>query len=324
MSQADEGARSAPSSIPIVVRHARQAMATRFEIALHGPDAVNLRAVAEEALAEVERLEAQLSFYRPESELSDLNARAAGEWVVLDPRFFALLQHAAELSRHTGGAFDPTVAPLVRCWGFADGAGRVPAEQEIEEARQQVGSDQIEFDEEAFAVRFRRPGVTIDLGAIGKGYAIDRAVAILREQAVSAALLHGGTSSVFGLGSPPESPEGWKIGLRHPTRPDERLTTVVLRDRALGVSAPHGKFFQSEGERYGHVINPRSGRPVRAALLAAVVTDSATEADALSTALLTLGESGLEFIGRRWPDAAALVALESGDGEARVASLAWG
>src|SRR5262245_58849279 len=102
----------------ILVRHAREAMATRFEVALWGEDPVRLRAMAEEALAEIERLEAQLSYYRPESELSGLNRSAAASPVVVEPQFFHLLRRAVELSDATGGAFDPTVAPLLRCWGF--------------------------------------------------------------------------------------------------------------------------------------------------------------------------------------------------------------
>src|SRR5262249_48591608 len=115
-----------------MVRHARRAMATRFEVALWGADPIRLRAMAEEALGEIERLEAQLSFYRPESELSGLNACAAAGPVVVEPGFFRLLQRAVELSRATGGAFDPTVAPLVGCWGFAGGGGRVPDPEEIQ------------------------------------------------------------------------------------------------------------------------------------------------------------------------------------------------
>jgi thiamine biosynthesis lipoprotein len=298
-------------------------MATRFELVLFGEDAAQLRGVGEAVFAEVDRLEAQLSFYRPASELSDLNANAARLPVQLDPRFFSLLQRAAALSRAMQGAFDPTVGPLVRCWGFAGSGGRVPSNAAIAEALGRVGIDRLQFDEETCSVRFDRPGVTLDLGAIGKGYALERAADLLREYEVGAALIHAGTSSVYGLGAPPDNPAGWKIALRHPTRPAEHLTSILLRDRALGVSAPHGKFFTAEGERYGHVLDPRSGRPGRAALLAAVISESPTDADALSTALLTLGEPGLSQLQAGFPGTAALVVVEPAPGEIRSVAAGW-
>jgi thiamine biosynthesis lipoprotein len=199
----------------------------------------------------------------------------------------------------------------------------VPAPEEIEAALGQVGVDRLELDPEEFTVGFTVEGMSLDLGAIGKGYAVERAAEILREHEVPAALVHGGTSSVYGLGAPPGE-EGWKVGIRHPTKPEEQLSTVVLRDRALGVSAPHGKFFRQEGEVYGHVLDPRTGYPVRAALLAAVVTDSPRDADAMSTALLTLGEAGLDLIARYAPRADALVVVEQGGGEVWVARLGGG
>src|SRR5947207_192503 len=173
--------RSAPVSIPTAytlhptpsVLLARHAMATRFELLLPGEDHSRLRAAGEEALDEIERLEAQLSFYRPSSEISELNARAAREPVAVDPRLFRLLQRAQALSEATEGAFDITVAPLMRCWGFVGGAGRLPEAGELEAARAVVGMHRVELDEDSFTVRFTDEGVMLDLGAIGKGYALE-------------------------------------------------------------------------------------------------------------------------------------------------------
>src|SRR5581483_1018628 len=179
---------------------ARQAMATRFEIALHGDDEVRLRAAGEMALNEVERLEAQLSLYRPSSEIARLNARGAREAVKVSPSVFRLLQQAQALSCETGGAFDITVAPLVRCWGFMGGSGKMPGADEIAAALAKVGAQHLLLDEANCTARFDSEGAMVDLGAIGKGYAIDCAAEILREAGVTSALLHGGTSSVYGLG----------------------------------------------------------------------------------------------------------------------------
>src|SRR5262245_5142912 len=160
---------------------ARNAMATRFEIILYGNDPVSLRATGEEALDEVERLENQLSLYRPTSDIAHLNARAAREPVRVDPALFHLLEQARKLHQETDGAFDITIAPLVRCWGFMGGTGRIPSRAEIAEARKKVGMHLVQLDGATCSVRFAREGVMLDLGAIGKGYAIERAADLLKE-----------------------------------------------------------------------------------------------------------------------------------------------
>lgn len=304
-----------------LVRLARYAMATRFELALYGERESFLRAAGEEALDEIERLEAQLSLYRADSDVSDLNRRAAHEAVPVDPRLFALLVRARRLSEETEGAFDITVAPLMRCWGFVGGSGQMPTEEAIAEARERVGMRHVLLDEGRCAVQFDREGVSLDFGAIGKGYAIERAANLLRENGITRALLHGGTSTIYAIGAPPDA-EGWTIALQRPfaAATDAPLTQITLRDMALSVSAPHGKWFESGGRRYGHVIDPRTGYPTRRNLLAALVLPSATDSDALSTALLTLGAEGLPPLLAAHPDARYLLAAEDEAGDLRLTS----
>jgi len=279
-------------------------MATRFEMVLHGADDVSLRAAGEEAIAEIERLEDQLSLYRPSSEIARLNARAARGPVQVSPPLFALLQHAQELHQETEGAFDITIAPLVRCWGFMDGRGRLPSDQEIAEARACVGMDKVHLNPNDFTVQFAREGVMLDLGAIGKGYAIESAAEILREAGVTSALLHGGTSTAYALGHPPDA-EHWKVAVENspPTAGVPPITAppVLLRDEAVSVSALWGRSFVAEAKLFGHVLDPRTGRPAAGAVLAAVILPSATETDALSTALLTLGAERRERIDKLRP-----------------------
>jgi FAD:protein FMN transferase len=286
-------------------------MATRFEIVVYGENEPALRAAAEEALDEVQRIEAQLSLYRPDSEVAHLNARAAREWVRVAPGLFRLLQQAKQLSEETGGAFDISVAPLVRCWGFMGGTGKQPCKSAIAEARQCVGMNLVELDPDSFRVRFARDGVMLDFGAVGKGYAIERAVELLREAEITSAIIHGGTSTAYGLGTPPNE-AAWKIGIEMPAQTEtdspSPVAVVELHDEALSVSAVWGKSFQSMGKTYGHIIDPRSGYPAAAADLAAVVLASATETDALSTALLTLGMEGHEQISKVRPESRSLVA----------------
>jgi FAD:protein FMN transferase len=221
------------------VRLARHAMATRFEIVLHGENPARLRGAGEEALAEVERLEAQLSIFRPSSELSRVNALAAREPVAVTPAVFRLLEHARRLHDESSGAFDIAVAPLVRCWGFMGGFGSLPDPAELTRARRQSGMAHVVLDAVNLTVRFDGDGVMLDLGAIGKGYAIDKAADVLREAGVTSALLHGGSSTVYGIGRP-AGEEAWKVAVESPPAEGAArpwLATVPLSDEALSVSA---------------------------------------------------------------------------------------
>jgi FAD:protein FMN transferase len=262
-------------------------MATRFEIALHGANPPALRAAAEEALDEIERLENLLSLYRPGTEIARVNTQAHAAPVRVSPEVFRLLEHARDLSSETGGAFDPTIAPLVRAWGFMGGTGAPATDAAIEAARENVGFHLVELDARDLTVRFQREGMMLDLGAIGKGFAIERAAELLRECGVTSALVHGGTSSSYAIGRGPDGTR-WKVAITAPfNQSDEPFAVVELENESLSVSAVWGRSFKAGEETLGHVIDPRTGRPARAAFMTAVVLPSPTEGDALSTALLT-------------------------------------
>jgi thiamine biosynthesis lipoprotein len=291
------------------------AMATRFEIVLHGEHPAALRAAGEEALRQVDQLEAQLSLFRASSEIACLNVRAAKGPVRVTPGLFALLQQAQKLSEESRGAFDITVAPLVRCWGFMGGDGRFPTPAEVAEARTKVGMGLVQLNPADFTVQFAREGVMLDLGAIGKGYAVEQAAEVLREAGVTSALIHGGTSTVQALGPPPGE-EFWKIAIEtlspRPDVPPTLLATVPLKEEAMSVSGVLEHSFQAKGRTYGHVIDPRTGEPAIGTVLAAVVLPSATETDALSTALLTVGAAGHDAIAKLRPGMRTLVVSEAG------------
>lgn len=305
-----------------IVRLACRAMNTRFEVALWGRDEMYLAAAGEEALREIQALDQQLSFFRDDSDIRELNVYAARRAVPVEPRLFRLLERARDLSAATGGAFDLTVAPLLAAWGFRGQAGRVPAEEEVEAARAVTSMELVELDPASLTVRFRREGVRLDLGAIGKGYAIERAAGILRDCEVGGALLHGGTSTVQAIGNQPDG-SPWTVAVQDPSDAEKALASLPLRDTALSVSAVHGKFFTEGDAHYGHVLDPRSGRPVQGALLAAVRCDSATDSDALSTALLVLGSGFLPQLRVLHPEAAALVVERDEAGRTRIARLGF-
>jgi thiamine biosynthesis lipoprotein len=331
-----------------------RAMNTRFELVLHGGNAASLRAAGEEALREVERLEGQLSLFRPGSDIARVNALAARESVRVLPETFALLEHAQRMSIETGGAFDITMAPLLRCWGLLGSSdGRVPTQKEIAAARAVSGVSLVELERASFTVRFTCEGVMLDLGAIGKGYAVDKAVELLREAGVESALIHAGTSTVFAIGQPPDA-EVWKVAIDAPSfkpTPDPSkegnsfanasfpspllggvgggfpasqatpaLTVIPLRDESLSVSAVSGKCFVANGRTLGHIIDPRTGEPASRAVLSAVVLPSATETDALSTALLVVGPDGHGQINALRSNVRSLVVGLDNVGTLRVAS----
>lgn len=266
-------------------------MATRFEIVLHGQNPASLRAAAEEALDEIERVEGQLSLYRASSEVARLNREAHLQPVRVTPTLLRLLEWARALSQETQGAFDITIAPLVRCWGFTHNAGAMPEAADLEAARANVGMHHVELDAANQTVRFARPGVMLDFGAIGKGYAIDRAAELLREAGVSNALIHGGTSTTVALGRQQDG-SPWKVAITDPGNDatEKPLAIVELEDESLSVSAAWGRSFRVGEKLYGHIIDPRTGSPSEKAFLSAVALPSATESDALSTALMTAPE----------------------------------
>jgi len=271
---------------------ARHAMATRFELVLHGLDPVRLRAIAEEALDEIDRIENLLSRYRPSTDIGRINRGAAHSPTRVTPETFNLLKRARELSKFTDGAFDPTAGPLIQVWGFCEGSGRTPKPEELQQARNCVGWHQIELDEESYSVRFAQAGMALDLGAIGKGYGLDRAAELIREAGVEAALLHGGTSTVVAIGQPPDR-AAWNVALATHLKKDPSdgaLTEITLLDQSLSVSASWGKcFVDATGRQRGHVLDPRVGEPTAVSGMAAVVAPWGLDSDALSTALLVGG-----------------------------------
>jgi FAD:protein FMN transferase len=288
------------------------AMATRFQLALpldpdHLPDegvrGLRVRTIGEDALAAIAHIESRLSWYHAASDISWINTHANDREVRVEPTLFALLQRCVALSEATDGAFDITVGPLMRAWRFTTGPsdGRterpLPSAGLIADARLRVGYRHLHLDPHRSTIRFGRHGMSIDLGAAGKGHAIGAAVQTLRDQGITRALLHGGTSSITAIGAPPDA-DDWKIAWAPGS---DTPRTYHLRDAALSVSATAGKAFVSNGQLYGHVIDPRLGWPTCAASSAMVVGPAPLECDVLSTALLVLGAEWLPTLRARFP-----------------------
>ncbi len=271
----------------LLIHVSRWAMACRFEVCLPVGRYEDGTRAALEALDRVESLEEALSYFRPMSEITRLNRLAAHCGVEVDADLFDLLSLAMKVCADTGGAYDITSAPLWEAWGFARRAGRLPQEAQLAEALSRVGSHLVELDPGRRTVRFRRSGVQINLGSIGKGRAADVCLERLRELGLTDVLVHGGQSSVRASGSP--GGDGWSIGIGDARRPGRRLGEVRLRNRALGTSSLQFQSFRHGGRRYGHILDPRSGWPAAGVLAATVLAPTAALADALSTAFFVMG-----------------------------------
>lgn len=296
----------------------RRAMACDFEVQLaaNRHDGATRHALA--ALDLLEALEDQLSIYRPHTEVMRINREAANGPVQVEPRLFALFSLAAELHAETGGAFDLTTGALSAAWGFSKRAGRMPTDDEISGALARTGMDGVALDATQRTVEFRRPGLSLHLNSIGKGYALDRMGELLDSAGVGDYLLHGGRSSVVARGTRPGSASGgWAIGVPHPLVPGERLGEVELVNQALGTSGSGTQFFEYQGKRYGHLLDPRNGRPVNGIYSATVIAATGAEADALSTAFYVLGADGADEYCARHPEVGAILvtAAESPAGE---------
>lgn len=272
-----------------VLRASRRAMATLFEVMLPFGSPLAQQA-AESALDLIDELEGQLTIFRDHSEVSQLNATAADGPVEVERRLFELLEFAAHITRQTQGAFDIATGALTRAWGFYRREGRVPTPLERSQAMAQTGTRFIALDRDRRTVRYLRQGLEINLGSIGKGYALDRVAERLGEEwHVTSALVHGGASSVRAIGTPLGQPRGWPVAIKHPWLPERRLGTVHLDGCGLGTSAATFQHFEYNGRKLGHLLDPRTGWPAEGMDQVSVVAPTAAEADALSTAFFVLG-----------------------------------
>jgi thiamine biosynthesis lipoprotein len=302
-----------PDPDAVLLRYSRRAMATTFEIVLPlgTPDAY---ALADAGLDEIDQLEQQMTVYRDDSEVVDINRRAAHGPVPVEACLFDLFVRCSDLHRESRGAFDIAVGPLVKLWGFYRRQGRMPTLDERREALAVSGMRHIRLDPAAKTIAFDRPGVELNLGSVGKGHALDQVVRLLhRQAAVPSMLIHGGHSSVYAVGSEPGTDAGWLVGLRDPDEPEIRLGCFRLRDRGLGISATTHQFFVHEGRKFGHLLDPRTAWPAEGMAVAAATAPTAAEADSLATAFFVLGVEPARQICARRPELGAVL-LPRGDG----------
>ena len=265
------------------------AMGTTYTVVLYGTDRYKLGAAAEAAFEEARRLDRMLSNYRPDSEWSEVNKNAANAPVRVSQELFDLLAYCVDVSRRSEGAFDISVGPLMKVWGFYKGTGRLPHRAEVRGALTRVGWRNIVLEAANRTVSFRRSGVELDPGGIGKGYTVDRMAAVLKESGIASAMITAGGSSIYGIGAPPNEPRGWRVSLRHPRKPRVTVQEVFLRNSSMSTSGSYEKFFRAEGRIYSHIMDPRTGFPAQGMLSASVLAPRTLDSEAWTKPMFILG-----------------------------------
>ena len=260
-------------------------MGTIANLSVVASDSADVADPAYRALLSFHRADSLLSNWTDTSEIARINREAAASPVALDDALARILATAETVHRESDGAFDPTIEPLVRAWGFLGGTPHVPTAAELDRAAGVVGWSNVVL--EGRTVRFRKPGIRIDLGGIAKGFAVDEAARLLDGDGVEAYLLDLSGNMVL-RGAPPER-EAWRIGIRDPLDRVDHLGTLGLRDVAIATSGDYEQFVAEDGRRYGHILDPRTMRPVEGMAQVTVVAPTAMLADAWSTALFVLG-----------------------------------
>lgn len=300
--------RSDCGSFPGMQRFSHEAMATTFEIIIAHEDERYARQAATAAFDEVDRLETELSRYVENSDVARINSAPAGEPLLLGLETFECLKISARMYAETGGVFDVTIGSVLRCWRKDDGTPRTPSADELELARRRTGMNLLRLDEAEHTVELSVSPVLVDLGGVGKGFAVDRVAELLREWSIETALVSGGYSSVLALDAPPGA-EGWPLSLSHPVDRGRILAKPHLRGAALSGSGVR---------KGGHIIDPRTGRPTSGKLAAWSGAPDAATADALSTAFMIMGTGEIERYCARHPETCAMVIIQKPDREAQT------
>jgi thiamine biosynthesis lipoprotein len=273
----------------------REMMGTWAEITVYSQDAKSVNTAIESALDAMTAVDSLMSVYKQDSEISAINRQAGKNAVSVSPQTFFVVKSAIHYSEISDGAFDITIAPLIRSWGFFRKQGHIPPQEEINQNRALVNYRLIELDAENKQIKLLKSGMTLDLGGIAKGYAVDQAMEKLRAAKIENVLVNL-SGNMYAMGHPKDK-DAWYIGIRHPRQKENLLGFIKLQEEAIATSGDYEKFFIHDGKKYSHIINPHTGYPVSGIASVTIIAKTAMEADALSTTVFVLGaEKGLQLI----------------------------
>jgi len=297
-----------PQTNPSIIHKTKYIMGTVYEIAAYDDSSSRASTAIDQAFAEIVRLDGILSNYKPESDLSQLNRNGHFHAQQVSPDLYRVIEESKKYSKLSGGKYDITVAPLVDLWKAALRGDRIPSAEEQEKLRACVGYEKIELIPPD-KVEFHSPCMRVDVGSIGKGYAVDRAVDILRANGIRNALVDAGQSTIYAMGAPPGQ-SAWEVHLRDPSNRVD--PTVMLSDSSVSTSEQTPPSLLGN-ETAGHIIDPDNGNPLETKYALSIVTKTGTASDALSTALLLVGPQRGKTIVAQLPDAAAIWISVSGE-----------
>lgn len=308
----DRGTPSASAGGAQPTRRAWPVMGTLLEATVWGLDDEAAGTVMRAVRAAVGRVDTLMSNYRDDSDISRVNrAAGTGEWVAVDTATLHVVEAALRVARSSGGAFDPTVGPAVDVWGFYREQGAVPVAGALDSARALVDHGRVHTRASPPAIRLATHGMRLDLGAIGKGYAVDRALAAAAGSGASGLMIDLGGN--IGVAGRPPGGGDWPLGLRHPRREGRAFAVFEVGAGAVATSGDYERFFVVDGVRYAHILDPRSGRPVQGIASVSVLAPTGTDSDALSTTLFVLGpDAGCRSVPA---DASVIWVLAPRDGE---------
>jgi thiamine biosynthesis lipoprotein len=265
------------------VHQQRYCMGTMFDIVAYHASRPDAEQAVEKAMQEIVRLDQVMSDFKADSDLSKLNREASHGFVAVEPSLYDVIQESIAVSRRSGGTFDVTIAPLLKAWKQARSDGRRPTAAEIAAARRCVGYENIETSAPN-RIRFHSDCLEIDLGGIGKGYAVERGIAVLRSAGIRDAVINGGGSSIASIGAPPGR-QGWPVQLGAKV---SGVSTLLLRDASISTSQQNLASLPFAPGNFGEILDPHTGAPAEGGTAVSVVAPSATLSDALSTTLLML------------------------------------
>jgi thiamine biosynthesis lipoprotein len=287
-------------------------MAVDFVITLYAPDEPAAKRTAAAAFARIKQLDEMMSDYRPQSELSRLSDTApSAKPVPVSDDLWRVLTRANAISDQTGGAFDCTVGPLVKLWRRARRTGELPSDEAIASAREAVGYRFLELDPKQHAVRLLKPKMRLDLGGIAKGYASDAALAVLKEQGITRALVAG--SGDIAIGDPPPGKRGWRIGIGPLELKGPPSRHVLLANAGISTSGDSMQHVVIGGKRFSHVINPATGSALTDHCSVTVIAPDCTTTDGLSTGVSVMGpKAGLDLVEKTSGVAAYIVRQPEG------------
>ncbi len=274
------------------VRRTRFIMGTLVEITISHSDPDLIQTATTEAFDEMQRIEKLMSTHLPGSEISRINRAAGKKAVPVSLEVEEVIREGIYWSQQSGGAFDITIQPLVQLWNLDGEKNLIPGTRTLKKTASLVNYKNIEIVDHT--VKLRRRGMAINVGGLAKGYAVDRAVSLLRSQVSSGIVNAGGDLYAFGQKTPTTS---WNIGLQHPRKPQELLAAFALKNKAVATSGDYQRYFIKDGVRYHHIFDPQTGMPARGMISATIVTTEAMEADALATAVFVMGpDKGIEWV----------------------------